>query len=114
MENSRRIEDVEALETDSATVRCLNAAFAADPNAMYSLICNRVPCNESLANDQFVVVDKPPIISLDCFQVGMMGVINGVLAANGLPLVATAWCEDRDAEGRQKLIGFSLWKPDGK
>ena len=84
----------------------LNLAFKADPNAIHSLMCNRVPCNRFLADDQFVQVDGSPVLPDGNFQVGALGLVNAVLAANGLPLVATNFSHEKDIEGRSKLLGF--------
>jgi hypothetical protein len=87
-------------------VEALNMAFKADPNAIHSLMCNRVPCNQFLADDQFVQVDAPPVLPDGNFQVGALGLVNAVLAANGLPLVAAKFSDEKDSEGRSKLLGF--------
>jgi len=88
------------------TIDALNAAFRADPNAIHALMCNRVPCNQFLADDKFVQVDESPVLPDGHFQVGALGLVNAVLAANGLPLVAAKFWDARDAEGRAMLIGF--------
>jgi hypothetical protein len=87
-------------------VEALNMAFKVDPNAIHSLMCNRVPCNQFLADDQFVQVDVSPVLPDGNFQVGALGLVNAVLAANGLPLVAAKFSDERDSEGRSKLLGF--------
>lgn len=92
-------------------VAALNAAFAADPCAIHALIVNRVPCNQALADDPFVQVDCPPVLREGLFQVGAIGLINGVLAAIGLPLAATMFSDEKDDDGRSKLLGFTVYKP---
>lgn len=92
-------------------VDALNGAFAADPGAIHALIVNRVPCNQALADDPFVQVDCPPVLRDGLFQVGAIGLINGVLAAIGLPLAATMFSDEKDSDGRSKLIGFTVYKP---
>ena len=106
-----RDEQQAAGSAESKTVAALNAAFEADPNAIHSLICNRVPCNSDLAEDPFVVVESPPVLRDGNWQVGAMGLINGVLAANGLPLVASKFTDEQDSEGRVKLLGFCEYVP---
>ena len=86
-------------------IEVLQNAFNADPNAMHALICNRVPCNESLANDEFVVVEKSQVIENEYFQAGALGLINGILSANKLPIVAVKFSE-KDENGRSKVLGF--------
>lgn len=90
----------------SKAAEILQRAFEADPNAMHALVCNRVPCNQALADDPDVIVDKSPVLRGCHFSVGMMGVLNGVLVACDLPRVSSKWSEERDAEGRQRMEGF--------
>ena len=90
----------------SKAAQAMQTAFEADPCAIHSLMVNRVPCNLALADDPFIVVDMSPVLETECFQVGALGLINGVLAANGLPLICAEF-SDVDADGRRKVIGFS-------
>lgn len=90
----------------SKTANALQAAFESDPNAMHALIVNRVPCNQLLADDPFVVVEQSPILPDGNWQVGALGLVNAVLAANNLPLVACKFSSERDETGRAKLLGF--------
>lgn len=39
------------------TAEMLTAAYLKDPAAMHALLTNRVPCNQPLADDDFVVVE---------------------------------------------------------
>lgn len=96
----------------SKTAECLNTSFAADPNAIHALIVSRVPCNQSLADHPNVIVDKAYVLEGEFWQVTMLGVINGVLTANGLPRVATSWSDEQDESGRRKMIGFVDYTPD--
>lgn len=93
------------------TVELLNAAFAKDPNAVHALIINRVPCNREFAYDPHIPVDVVPVLPGEHFQVDAIGLINGILSANGMPLVAAKWSDERDEEGRFKLVGFCEYKP---
>jgi len=93
------------------TVDALQDAFKADPNAIQALITNRVPCNLKLAYDPYVVVDQPPVLQSGHWQVGALGLVNAVLAANGLPLVSVKFSDECDAEGRHKLLGFCEYIP---
>lgn len=88
----------------SKTVEALQMAFTSDPNAIRALVCNRMPCNQMLADDPFVPVDKDLNLDGDHFCVGALGLVNAVLAANGLPLVATKW--EHHEDGPNKFIGF--------
>ena len=95
----------------SKTIDALQAAFEADSNAIQALIANRVPCNELLANDPFVPVDQSLVLPPGNWQVGAIGLVNAVLAANDLPLVATKFSAEKDADGRAKLLGFCEYVP---
>lgn len=90
-------------------VDALNGAFAADPGAMRALMVNHVPCNMALANDPFVVVAEDRNLAGDHFNVGTLGVINGVLAAAGMPLVAARW--DMREDGPNVFAGFMAYIP---
>ncbi len=86
-------------------VDTLNRAFAADPEAIHAILCNRVPCNRALAEDPTIVVGES-VVAPDAFNVGVVGILNGILVDMGLPLVASQWSDETDAEGRRRLIGF--------
>ncbi len=91
------------------TLECLDRAFAADPNAMYALINNRIPCNDELADDPHIFVDPARVLPGSLCSVGMMGVLNGVLAANKLPLVGWQFAVNGE---RRTLVGFTRWTPE--
>lgn len=94
------------------TLDCLNSAFAADPAAMAALVSNRVPCNAALADHPFVVVDQHRTIVAEGGLVGMLGVLNGVLSAHGLPVAVAEWTTNADDEWN-KLVGFCEYCPAG-
>lgn len=112
MVNSKPIFTDESQQASSPTVECLNSAFAADPNAIHALICSRIPCNKELADHPHIVVDTAVVLEGCYWQATMLGVINGVLTANGLPRVAVMLSEKTDQEGRSKLMGFVDYPPD--
>lgn len=93
------------------TVEILNSAFNADPNAMHALMCNRIPCNKALADDPYIPVDVTPVLEGENFQIGTLGLLNGILEANGLPKVGMKFSDEVDAKGRAKLLGFCEYKP---
>lgn len=98
-------------------VDTLNECFKADPAAMRALICNRVPCNLELANHPTVQVGTIP--GTATFEVGFMGVLNGILASEGLPLVAVKFYspgeDDSDEYDINKhinhIVGFCEYVP---
>ena len=85
-------------------VEALNKAFQADQDAIQSLLKIRVPCNLMLANAQYVQVLEEKSEHVDQFSVGAIGLVNAVLAAHGLPLVACRWVPLED--GSYRLVGF--------
>jgi hypothetical protein len=92
------------------TVAMLNAAFNADPNAIYTLICNRIPCNAAMANTPHVRTHRIRA-KKNCNQIGALGLINGALSANGLPLVAASFEPVTGQFGEPRLIGFVEYIP---
>lgn len=97
----------------SKAVEALQQAFIEDPNALHALVVNRVPCNGKLAADRFVVVDEVSVLPLGSWQVGALGLVNAVLAANGLPLVAAKFGEERRKGVPAKMVGFCEHTPYG-
>ena len=87
----------------------LNSAFNADPSAMHALIVNRVPCNNELADDPFIMVEASQVLLEESYSVGMLGVLNGVLNALGQPMVAAKF---EEIDGKNKLVGFCEYKCD--
>jgi hypothetical protein len=104
-----RVIDSPAL---SKAAECLNSAFAADPNAIHALMVNRVPCNQALVDHPQIYVDMLTVVDSSLAQATLLGVLNGVLVANGLPRVATKWSTEADEEGRRKLLGFCDYPED--
>lgn len=76
----------------AAVHECLQSAFQADPAAMRALMCNRVPCNQALADHPLIVCR--PAGAADYVQVGALGLLNGVLAALGLPPMKIVFSDD--------------------
>lgn len=98
---------VEAFQT---MLRVLNEAFASDPDAMHALICNRVPCNEALANHPTVQVQVVPRPTGMRFAVGMLGVLSGLSETLTGKRVAAKFSEP-DASGVSVVIGFTEFVP---
>lgn len=91
----------------------LNRAFAADPTAMYCLTVNRVPCNDALADDPTIVVDKHLVAGTPRWAVGLMGIINGILGEMGIPLIASRFSDNPVANGHHAFEGFGLYIQKG-
>jgi hypothetical protein len=75
----------------------LNTAFAADPDALMSLLKHRVPCNAALRDHPSVVCEGPD----DAPTVGVGGLLQAIAALDGVYL-CSVWDDD---SGR--LTGFS-------
>ncbi len=61
-------------------IEVLNRAIKSDPEAMHKLIEGRVPCNQTLADDETIQVsmhDPKTGQVTDSFEVGILGLING-------------------------------------
>lgn len=104
-----------------ATLKLMNRAFLADPNAIHSLICNQVPCNKALSDDKHIVVDDhSKLLYQDepCPRVGLLGIINGILLEDGSTELLVAEFQDlkiplKDSlhgsvKTRRILVGFGL------
>lgn len=87
----------------------LNQAVKDDPLAVRILLNNLVPCNEALADHPTVVVERHE--EELGHTVGPLGLVNGVLAAAGLPLVASHWSDEVNCFGRRRFLGFVRYEP---
>lgn len=81
-------------------LQVLNEAYLADPQAIHALVCNRVPCNEKLANHPTIQVQINPVFNEEVYIVGLLGIINGITEILTGERVAASW----DANG--KFSGF--------
>lgn len=95
------------------TIDMLNNAFKSDPNAIWSLTVNRIPCNKALADDPYIGVDTCPIIECENFQVGFLGLINGIMRVNDMPLIAIKFSE-KNEDGRSIFLGFCEYTGDSQ
>ena len=93
----------------SKTIEVLEQAMAADPDAISRLVLSRVECNEELAKVMapfvFCETDGSTVDEhgnpLPVYTVRIIGLINHILRANGLSIVA-----GRYGENRSLVIGF--------
>ena len=92
--------------TDAA-IDVLNRAFAADPAAIHSLLCVRIPCNRAMADDPTVVVEQGHV----GYTLDVMGLINGLLGELDRALVATRVDDEPDLDGTYRLLGFRRDRP---
>lgn len=91
--------------SESVATRVMNRAFAADSEAVHAMLCNRVPCNMTLADDPTIVV-ATSVVSEGQFNVGLVGFINGILDEMGLPLLGSKWSDPKE-DGTRTLLGFT-------
>ena len=106
-----RVGHIDAEKISEAMVDCMQSAFVADPNAMHSLVCNSVPCNQALADHPHVVVNDVPVLTSVLYRVSLMGVISGILDAAGLPKIAHKWSEPIYEDGGREFLGFCRYQP---
>ena len=90
-----------------SVIDSLNIAFEADPIAIRALLVNVVPCNDVLAAHSTVICNRLE----EGYTVGCLGILNGVLGALSLPLVASKWSDEVDSLGRRRLLGFCEYVP---
>lgn len=90
-------------------IDCLNRAFSNDPAAIHALICNRVPCNQELAEHPNIPVDINVVGT--GFSVGALGLLNGALDAAGMQKIAIKMSDEKDEFGRAKMLGFCEYSP---
>ena len=89
-------------------IATLNGACAEDRDAIHALICMRTPCNRAMADGPNVLVHQNPLVGQGSYTVGLLGVLNGVLKAIGLPPVAA---EFEDPDKGPRFLGFCRYRP---
>jgi hypothetical protein len=89
-------------------LRVLNEAHSSDPAAMHSMVNQRVPCNELLADHPTIQVGTNRLGDTDKFDVGMVGIINGILEAATGKRLAVAISDD----GEGCVVGFVPYTPN--
>jgi len=90
-------------------VDMLNTAWANNPEAIHSLICNSIPCNDKLVDDPHIVVSKNNIAG--GYTVSALGLLNGVLSAASIEQIAIHWSDTKDETGGFKFLGFTVYTP---
>jgi hypothetical protein len=97
------------LKSSQPVVDLLNEAFAEDPDALHSLICNRVPCKQELGNT-LIDIHTNLAVSPDSRVVGLIGLLNGILRKLGYNDIGVK-IEHRNLENFHTMKGFEEWKP---
>lgn len=96
------------LQSFALGLHALNQAYTADHAALHALVCNRVPCNQALADHPTVLVDTNKVTPTETYAVGMLGIVNGVIEAMSGKRIA-AMFTGADEQGRCRLIGFTTY-----
>lgn len=87
-------------------VRVLNEAVAADSEAMDKLLRNRAYCNKKLADHPTIQIKEHDTPFGPCFDIGVVGLINGVLEAiTGERIAAQV-----DEKDNFRLLGFQVYE----
>jgi hypothetical protein len=92
----------------NAAIQVLDSAFRLDPGAIYSLVNNRVPCNQSLGDHPTIPIQSTPVANQRVLTVGLLGVLNGILESTGACKVSSVI----DNDGA--LLGFTWYKDPKK
>lgn len=94
----------------------MTRAFQNDPNAIHSLMCNQVPCNQKMADDKTIVVEdySKALMEDNAFRIGLLGIINGILEDAGSDELLTSLWQELPGTNplRRVLIGFGLREND--
>lgn len=88
-------------------IEILNEAFAADPRAIRELIGTRVKCNQDLADHPAVVCGTVESSIPEEFDIGPLGLMNGVLKMITGEVVAASYSDDDS----HILLGFVKFTP---
>lgn len=102
-----------ALRMPKDAVDVLNRIHNADAAVLPALIGYRVPCNLALADDPTVqvrprpAISNPPAFNGRPFEVGLLGILNGILGLRTPPPQTQGWIAAVYDE-RHELTGFCL------
>lgn len=91
-------------KVNNPTVELLNRILKYDAGATTCLLTQTyVPCNVLIVEDEHVITHPMPCEAKpEQFMLGVLGLLNGILVANGLPMVASKWSDDCPP----RLLGF--------
>ena len=92
-------------------IDALNTAYEADPQAVHALLCNSVPCNQTLADHPTVEVGVAYPAGDGAYRLSALGFLNGALMALTGQRIASNWSDEADEDGRRRLLGFILYTP---
>jgi len=105
----RKDAEIVAHDVQDYAIRVLNEAFEADPTAISAMFSpmTRFLCNEELADHPTIQV-RSYDDSVNPTTVGVLGLINGLLADEGNVAGAIAMMVDEDTG---EITGFTRYKP---
>lgn len=90
------------------TVKLLNEALSLDPSSISSIFGYKVSCNEGISDHPLIQVSSDPN-SDKSDLVTALGLINGILLANNLPMIMMTLSENTDGVSN-KIISFSEYQ----
>lgn len=96
-------------EQVAAVLFHLNLAYQHDPDAIHTLLGQRVPCNTALMRHPTVVVESRYPADQAGYTVGALGLLNAAMTAAKLPRVAAMYTDG--VHGPATLVGFVEYKP---
>lgn len=86
-------------------VEVLNRLHLADPTVMQTLVYQRVPCNQAVAEDPTIQVGG----AVNAPMVGILGIINGLFGVNDQSLGYIV----ANIDGKGKILNFSRLVDNG-
>lgn len=97
------------MTTVDEAIEVLNRIHGADPSVLPALINHRVPCNAALAADPTVQVGASPDEPDGPYEVGLLGVVNGLFGVDDQSWGFIA----ADYDDQRQLRGFVRTPPRG-
>jgi len=94
-------------------IESLNAAFKADPKAIWTLFNVYTTCNEELANHPTIQVITKDVEGKEEHTLGLIGLVNGIIEA-ALGYRICIMTSEPNEEGQRQLIGFDIYKPESE
>lgn len=91
-------------------LRVLNEAHEADPAAMESLVNVRVPCSAIMADHPTIRVGAMTTARGETFEVGLIGIINGITEA----ATGRRFAGELSDDGESRLVRFIPYRPNSK
>lgn len=92
--------------TAQSICNSLNRLFQADPALTHSLMTNRLSASEKIVNDPYFIC-SPNVLVPNSYNIGILGIINGILWENGDPeVVAMQFTPIEENSSKTIFTGF--------